>query len=99
MLIRAEDESVYNLNHIERFEIVAVAIEDEISKISEGASERGGAVCEAFALRAYIAGQAHDLVGPTPNREEAETALHRIFNMVSERADLHSHRPNPSRSV
>ncbi len=89
MLIRASDESVYNLSHIERFEIVTVAIEDEIARISEEAPQRAGASVEAYVLRAYINGTGYDLIGPTPERLDAETGLNRIYNMVSERADLH----------
>ena len=95
MLIRAEDESVYNLHHIERFEIVTVAIEDEISRVAEEAAEasaeaskRAGASVEAYVLRAYISGKGHDLVGPSSDRLDAESGLNRIYNMVSERADL-----------
>ena len=85
MLIRAVDDSVYNLHHIERFEIVTVALEDEIAKRAAG--EAGGS-CEAYVLRAYISGVAYDLVGPSADRLDAEAGLNRIFNMVSERADL-----------
>lgn len=88
MLIRAEDESIYNLTHIERFEIVTVALEDEIARISEDAPERGGATVEAYVLRAYISGTPHDLIGPSADRADAEAGLNRIYNMVSERADL-----------
>ncbi len=88
MLIRAEDESVYNLSHIERFEIVTVAIEDEIARISEEAEQRAGASVEAYVLRAYINGKGYDLIGPSPDRLDAEAGLNRIYNMVSERADL-----------
>jgi hypothetical protein len=77
MLIRAEDTSVYNLHQIERLEIAfAESGEDENAP-------------QLFVLRAFIRGEAHILVGPTEHREEAESALNRIYNMVSERADLH----------
>ena len=60
MLIRAEDESVYNLSHIERFEIATVVLEDEIARRADDDSddeqESGGATCEAYVLRAYING-------------------------------------------
>lgn len=93
MLIRAEDESVYNLSHIERFEIATVVLEDEIARRSdddaEDESRQGGATCEAYVLRAYINGKGFNLVGPTSDRNDAESGLNRIYNMVSERADLH----------
>lgn len=95
MLIRAEDGSVYNLDRIERLEVVEIS--DGAARNQTGAENSGGEAKELYALRAYIGGQAHDLVGPTDIREEADAALNRLFNMVSEHADLH--RPNASRSV
>ena len=96
MLIRSEDCSVYNLTHIERLEIASSSDIGNAAALREdnASGEATHSAEETYVLRAYIGGKPHDLVGPTTSREEAETALNRIFNMVSERADLH--RPNAS---
>lgn len=93
MLIRADDESIYNLAHIERLEIAEVALEEPVAEEgdTEGTAndEETAPSTDAYVLLAYIAGEGHVLIGPTEDRDEAAAGLHRIFNMVSERADLH----------